>query len=313
MKKQDQIRRLRVVAWNIEKGKRWHDLIACLESDDLAAADILCLNEVDEGMARSGNRRIAQELAKGLKMRVAFGPAYRELTKGTGEERFVSGENAIGLQGNAILSRFPIVETRNVHLPVCHDPSKSEERREGGRCCLIARLDTGNGVTLTVAVTHLEVLTTPACRSRQMRFLLQEIRESPAIVAGDFNTNTFTRGTSWRTFRSALRLVSPEVKSEVLRPVPYEPLFAELQQAGFEWDGFNDDLPTCHADLRGLEDQKYLPRAFRRYILDRITELPLRLDWIAVRGAKSVGGARTLTNLCAQPSDHLPITCEIRI
>jgi endonuclease/exonuclease/phosphatase family metal-dependent hydrolase len=99
MKSPGETRRIRVVSWNIEKGKRWPELIACLESNDLAAADIFCLNEVDEGMARSGNRLIAQELADLLKMHVVFGPAYKELTKGTGEERFVSGENLIGRQG----------------------------------------------------------------------------------------------------------------------------------------------------------------------------------------------------------------------
>jgi endonuclease/exonuclease/phosphatase family metal-dependent hydrolase len=146
-----------------------------------------------------------------------------------------------------------------------------------------------------------------------MQHLLQEIPESPAIIAGDFNTNTFVRGTWWRTFRSALRLLSREVKNEVLRPVAYEPLFEELRQAGYEWDGFNDDLSTCYADLGALEDKRYLPMSIRRYILDRIPGLPLRLDWIAVRGAKPIGAARTLTNLCAQPSDHFPITCEIGI
>ena len=47
--------RIRLVSWNIEKGKRWRLLEKCLDSESIRTADVLCLNEVDDGMARSGN------------------------------------------------------------------------------------------------------------------------------------------------------------------------------------------------------------------------------------------------------------------
>jgi len=95
--------RLRLVSWNIEKGKRWQLLEKCLESEAIQTADVLCLNEVDDGMARSGNRRIAYEIGERLEMQVAFGPTFKELTKGIGEERQAPGENTTAIQGNAIL------------------------------------------------------------------------------------------------------------------------------------------------------------------------------------------------------------------
>jgi hypothetical protein len=146
-----------------------------------------------------------------------------------------------------------------------------------------------------------------------MRALIREIKGGvPALIAGDWNTNTFDRGTLWRTLRSILRLAHPSVREAVLQPVNYEPLFEELRRAGFVWDGFNDSQPTCHASLDSLEDRKYVPAPVRNYILRRIPTLPLRLDWIAGRGVRPLRPGRTIQNLPAA-SDHLPVLCDIEV
>ena len=146
-----------------------------------------------------------------------------------------------------------------------------------------------------------------------MKFLLKEMGDGPALLTGDLNTNTFERGTALKTFVSALRLLGPDVREAVMFPWRYEPLFEEMKQAGFSWEGFNDDLATCYADLAALEDKKYLPPPLRNYILRRIHGLPLKLDWIAGRGVRPVSPGRTITDLPAQPSDHLPIVCDVEM
>src|SRR5262249_29185288 len=73
---------MRIVTWNIEKGKRWQVLERCFSHESIRTTDVLCLNEVDEGMARSGNLRIAYEIGERLGMQVTFGPTFREFTKG---------------------------------------------------------------------------------------------------------------------------------------------------------------------------------------------------------------------------------------
>jgi len=303
--------RIRFVAWNIEKGKRWKLLEKCLACEPIRTTDILCLNEVDDGMARSDNRRIAFEIAERLGMQMVFGRTFKEFTKGIGEELDAPGENTTAVQGNATLSRFSIMDSTNLCLPMCHDPSKGVEKREGGRHALIVRLDCGNRRSLTVANTHLEVFTTMRCRSRQMRFLLDHLETGPAFVAGDFNTNTFPRGSLVHTLRSLMFLLRRDVKSRVRTPWCYEPLFEDLRRAGFSWEGFNDALPTCSVDLASLEDRVYVPAAIRNRILNQCRILPLRLDFIACRGLRAISAGRTITELPCQPSDHLPITCDI--
>ena len=303
---------LRIVHWNIEKGKRWALLERCLASEAINSADILCLNEADNGMARSGNRHVAFEIAQRLGMTAVFGPSFYEYTKGIGDERLSPGDNSTSLQGNALLTRLRVVEHRNVFLPQCHDPASSEEKRSGGRAALIARLSSPRNVMFTLAVAHLEVLTTRRCRSRQLRAVLDQMgHDGPAIIAGDFNTNTFDRGSALHTVTSLIQLLTTDVKQRVENAWTTEPLFAELRAAGFAWEPFNDNIATNVVDLGTLEDQRYLPRFVVNMALRRGRYVPLRLDWIACRGFRAVGNARTITDLPDQPSDHLPITCDL--
>ena len=304
--------RLRLVAWNIEKGKRWPLLEKCLEHEAIRTADVLCLNEVDDGMARSGNRRIAYEIGERLGMQVVFGQTFKEFTKGVGDELLAPGENTTAVQGNATLSRLPILDSLNLALPVCHDPSRSVEKRRGGRHALVVRVDFA-GAPLTIANAHLEVFTTMKRRARQMKFLLDRLSPGPAIVTGDFNTNTFERGSFLRTCQSLFNLVRPSVKSRIQTPWLYESLFHELMSAGFSWQPFNDTIPTCTADLSSLEDSKYIPAAIRDVILTHCRILNLRLDFITCRGLSPLSPGRTVTDLPCQPSDHLPITCDVRL
>ena len=302
---------MRIVTWNIEKGKRWELLEQCLFHESIRMSDILCLNEVDEGMARSGNLRIAQEIGDRLAMQVVFGQTFRELTKGVGDELLSPAENTTATQGNAILSRLPILDSKNLLLPSCFDHSKRAEKREGNRHALIARVDCGSGLVLTVANVHLEVFGTAQCRAVQTRFLLDHLPDGPAVIAGDFNTNTFSRGSAFHIFRSMMLLALTDVQSRVRAPSRYEPLFRDLSAAGFHWEEFNDDYPTCSVDLASLEDRTRAPAVVRKFILGRCRFLPLRLDFICCRGMRAASRGRTITDLPCQPSDHLPITCDL--
>ena len=302
---------MRIVTWNIEKGKRWPLLERCLSHETIRSADILCLNEVDEGMARSGNLRIGHEIGKRLGMEVVFGQTFKELTKGYGDELLAPGENTTSIQGNAVLSRLPILSWENILLPSCFDHSKRIEKREGNRHALIVRLDCGDGRAVTVSNVHLEVFGSAHCRSVQMKFLLDRLQPGPAIVTGDFNTNTFSRGSAFHIFRSLAVLAFTDASSRVAVPWRYERLFKHLAAAGFTWQGFNDFHPTCSINLKSLEDRVNVPAFVRNFILSRCSFLSLRLDFICCRGLTATLPGHTITDLPCQPSDHLPITCDL--
>lgn len=282
---------IRCVSWNIEKGKNFEEIVRAFTSDSrLACADVILLQEVDAGMARSRNRFVARDLALALKMNFAFAPCWIELTRGVGNDLEISGENTLSLQGNALLTKCPIQFAGISRLPRGFEAFDCAEKRYGGRNGLYCDLDLGSK-QLRAVCTHLEVRNTPRCRARQMSGLLQTIspnRNDPVLIAGDFNSNTFGRGTAWRTLGGYLRLTTTkplELAASTLSPQHREPLFQVLRESGFEWEMFNDHLATGVTHLQSLEDLRFIPpfllQSALRAVQNFSAGLPLRLDWFA--------------------------------
>src|SRR5687767_7389552 len=99
----------------------------------LSRADIVILNEVDWGLKRTNYRNVAKELATAMQMNYVFGVEFVEvdpLTLGTDtlegetsadkaqmiENLAVDKTRTLGLHGTAILSRFPLRNTRVVRF-----------------------------------------------------------------------------------------------------------------------------------------------------------------------------------------------------
>lgn len=124
-------------------------------------ADIIALQEVDIGRPQTRQINQADVLAKKLGMFRVFGPV-RVYPQGS--------------YGNAVLSRFPILQTANHLLPDKHDE----------RFCLETVIKAGE-IQLKVLNTHLG-LSQPV-RYRQVKdCILPLINPSePALLTGDFN------------------------------------------------------------------------------------------------------------------------------
>ncbi|KAL7461902.1 hypothetical protein ACHAXS_002310 [Conticribra weissflogii] len=151
---------LRVGEWNAERGANWDVFIHFYPN-----ADVIILNEMDWGMARSGNRDTTKEMADFLKMNYAYGVEFMELTNGNQEEinATVGQSNLIGYHGNVVMSKWPIIGSRIVRLHPLYDLLYEEktsgqakgERRLGGRMALFALIQTEYSDILVVSVhTH---------------------------------------------------------------------------------------------------------------------------------------------------------------
>ncbi len=330
---------LRVMQWNIEKGKRFDAILNRLQTDEvLKWADVILLNEADHGMNRSGNRNVARALAEYLGMHMVFGPAHLELTKGTDDELLLKGENRESLQGNAILSRHPVLEARVVPLPVSFEPYEFQEKRFGWRNCLWAKLQLKKRY-LWVGSVHLELRNTPRCRAMQMRHLMEHLpggEEESYLLGGDLNTNSFGRGTTWRTLQSVFRLLynSPSrAKDQLLHPERgREPLFEVLARHGFIWQGLNSHQETARALIYSLEEAGSFPVILLEPLKKRLEPyggyLCFKLDWFlgkniqALTGGKMkdvLTGTESVEPACVEVenagpgrlSDHLPIYADL--
>jgi endonuclease/exonuclease/phosphatase family metal-dependent hydrolase len=128
---------------------------------EVAPYDVVCLQEVDLGGRRAGYRSQADAIAS------QSGHAHVAVQ----QNRTIPG---VSRHGNAILSRWPLAEVRDMKLP----------GRIAGRGCLVA--DVEGPVRLRVACLHLS-LGAPD-QVVQLAAVAEALREAGAWVAmGDFN------------------------------------------------------------------------------------------------------------------------------
>jgi endonuclease/exonuclease/phosphatase family metal-dependent hydrolase len=164
------LRTLRVLQFNIRAGVGRNgavDLDRIAEEIAAVRPDLVSLNEVDSGTLRSGGLDEAAYLARATGLRAVYGPTL-----------FYDG----GLFGNAILTRFPVVESHNLRLPgvIGSEP----------RGMLTATLQVGRR-TVSFSAMHLsDGSDGRASRIEQSESVARVVRHAPdaTIVAGDLNS-----------------------------------------------------------------------------------------------------------------------------
>jgi endonuclease/exonuclease/phosphatase family metal-dependent hydrolase len=289
----------RFLAWNIERGIQLRGQLEAFRSHDyLKTCDVLLLTEADVGMARSGNRDVAQTLARRLGFHYAFVPCYLNLGKGSGLERDVEGDNELGLHGNALLSRYPIRNVRAIPLENGIDKMSSREKRIGSQVAVAAEIIFPN-LTLTAASIHLDANSSQDHRRRQMQSILDRLPPSgPVVLGGDWNTSTYNSSTAFRAIMGYwLRvLMGPDnvIRNHYLHPYHRfeRSLFALLESRGFDFRNANRlGEHTVYYDFDNQRTYKGLSEwvpewcfPFIRWALrNHDGRCPLKLDWFAAR------------------------------
>lgn len=156
---------LRVMTFNIRHGEGTDGMINLERIADViayAGADIVGLQEVDVGTRRSGGVNQVAALAQMLGMNAAFGAnlAYQG-----------------GEYGNALLTRLPIVSSRNVRLV----------RTSGETRGLLHAVIDVDGTPLNFFVTHLSYVQDENARQRlQITDILRQT-SGPFVLVGDLN------------------------------------------------------------------------------------------------------------------------------
>ncbi len=291
----------RVVAWNAERGRDVPALAALLRE---AAPQLVLLSEIDVGMARSGNRHTALDLAAALGFGCVYGVEFVELSLGGAKERAACAgqKNSHGLHGGAILSRSPL--ERPVVVRIEHDGAwlgpERDEPRVGGRIAVMGtwRLD---GMPVTVASVHLESHSEPSARGAQIASLLDAIesyaRDAPVLIGGDLNT--FSMGLSELTGPDALKQALAEDPGRLGSPVRHEPLFEIARSRGYTWDRANELGTPTHRVAEPTPSHR----------------TALKLDWFLVRGlscsAPAVLSATAPDGRALSDHEPIAVTCEL--
>ena len=319
-------RRVRAVAWNIQRGSHFDRLVGALrDHPELARADVLLLSEVDHGMGRSSNRHVARELARALGMSYAFAVSYLAL-----EDDF--GENAdavtstLALAGSAILTRAPIVRAVNARVPAVRDKFGSSEKRLGRKRATIAAIASEAG-PITFAQAHLDSNADARQRCVQLDAILDEAEQlgGPIVLGGDLNTTTYQYSSTARLVRDLVHKLfvtgfTGTVDNYLTPERRYEtPIFDLLARRGFALDGFNErGVGTIRYDFNEpyaiQKVQKAVGGPITRWLIRRLRRwngvVAAHLDWFAGKGVVAKG-ARVIRLGAPAPSDHDPIVVDL--
>jgi endonuclease/exonuclease/phosphatase family metal-dependent hydrolase len=158
---------LRVVSYNIRHGRGNDDVVDLERTARVLRAlepDVVGLQEVDDRAKRSGGVPQAARLGELLGMHHAFG-------------RFMDYQG--GAYGMAILSRYPIVASREVPLPEGNEP----------RVALAVEVRLPDGSRITIVNVHFDWVRDDGFRFAQAETLMKYLDavETPIILLGDFN------------------------------------------------------------------------------------------------------------------------------
>lgn len=273
---------VRAAVFNVEHGCRMPEILAFLkECPQIADADILFGNELDDGTERSGNLDASRTIADALGFAYAYALEFIEL---------VNPNDLKGYEGNTLFSRWPITRAEALYVPEGYNWYYDEQKRIGGRVAVFCELDIA-GKRLGAVCVHLENRTSPALRAAQTAAILEKADAMfggiPILIGGDFNTNAFAYSPD-----AALAAYERQKRDGIIiDPTASEPLFACADENGYDWRSCNGSgVPTR-----------------RRPTGDGV--LQLHLDWIFAKSVSCVGHGivSTLLSDCdwAAPSSPL--------
>ncbi|MDR1851806.1 MAG: endonuclease/exonuclease/phosphatase family protein [Propionibacteriaceae bacterium] len=259
-------KKLKAAVFNMEQG-HYSSLVSAYFkfAPHLKDVDVILANEIDCGMARTGNRNVADEIARALGMNYVFANEFLS-------RKAYSEGNETGLHGNAVFSRYPIKRATVVELDVEYDWFHWEsDPRLGLRNAVLAEIEVDGHIIGLVSV-HLENRTSPEGRRRQLATVFDAVDQyfgasTPILLGGDLNTNGFT----------ARGGVGPELRWLADNPgeqwawmgsVPeHEPIFELAASRGYDYAGCN-----------------VMNKPTRRNVIKDGSIVLLNLDWFFSRG-----------------------------
>ena len=185
-------------AWNQQRGLFPAESARMLGEMD---ASLVFLSEMDNGMARTGQRHPTAEMAEMLQMEYAYGVEFIELGLGNTQERPWCRDdfNEKGFHGNALMAKTPL--TQPFILPLSGAPiwflNSKDQPRVGSRMAVGAKIETVAGPFVAIS-THLESHGDIATRTQQMTDIFDladsHFRDLPILIGGDLNTGNRTGG-----------------------------------------------------------------------------------------------------------------------
>lgn len=172
-----QAQKLKVMTFNIRSVEPYFNVQPHIDLIKKENVDIAAYQEVETRTSRMNNRDLMLEIAAATGMFIYFAPAYKK---------------DVGEYGNALLSKYPIVESKYIELPKFSEHNGSDQR-----VALVAKLLLPNNQKLNVICVHLDHKIDNNYSYEQLKPALTSDlldKKTPMILTGDFNVGKGTGG-----------------------------------------------------------------------------------------------------------------------
>lgn len=282
---------IRAICWHLEHGRNFEGILETIRNRAFVAhSDIYIFPTCDIGMTRSGNRNVIRDLALEMGYNYYYLNSYVNFP---GEEEV---PNQLGLEGSAIMTRYPLVNLRALSLKNYYDPLSETPKRLGCERVVIADVKVSDDQLLTVVCVNLPVRSSAWQRFRMMRSVLQDLKtlpeDRPILLAGDWKTSTYNCTSGFAFAASLLNKFYRDfdfiVKEHHTFPEKSfeKRLFGSLVHHGFHYKDLNETGVGCYHSLtrRLIERVSPSPQAEKiiQFLLkNRDTTLPFKYDWFA--------------------------------
>ena len=285
---------MKIVSYNIQFGRGLDgeiDLVRTCRA--LRSADIACLQEVDQWWRRSGDCDQAAEIGGLLPTYFyVYGSSFDvDASARTAHSAVVNRRRR---HGNLILSRWPILSMRCLHLPKWH----YDDRFNMQMSCIEAVVDAG-GQALRIYNCHAGYLDAGE-RQQQFAYLAQVIAAAPG-ERGAWSGRADIDGDDWSNRRSPPPMPASAVVCGDFNATPDSAEFRQLLESS--------GLVDCWslADT-GNRDSSTLRKGTSRDI-----DISGKIDHILVTPDLAETVEEAAIDQQADGSDHKPVSAELEL
>lgn len=282
---------IRSILWPLDQGVNYDGVLESLRNRAIInRADIYFFPAVDMGMARSGNHNVVRDLAIELGYNYFFATSYVNLNvDNKPAEGAVS--NRLGLEGNAIMTRYPMSNLRTIPLSLKHDAFRIFDRKLGQEKAIVADLLIDEKTTLTVVCANFSVYTSAFQRARKLKLILRKLSQNqqkhPILIAGDFKTSTYDCSSPSSRFFSVLnkmyRGFDYIVQEHHDFPEKYfeKALFKTAKEFGFRFKELNEmGVGNVHKTILSLaKSEGWFDRMLQKLLKSKAEKFTFKQDW----------------------------------
>ncbi|MCP5464473.1 MAG: hypothetical protein H7A33_05550 [Deltaproteobacteria bacterium] len=282
----------RAVLWYLEHGKNFEGILETMRNRALVSqADLYFLPAVDIGLERTDNLNVVRSLALELSYNYYFATSFVHLND-IDKDGQISPNNRVAIEGNAILSKYPLRNLRSFALPNFRDPASENPKRIGCEKVVLADVAFPEGDVTAVCV-NLPDFSSQRQRFLHMRQISRKLREmvrnKPVLIGGDLKTSTYNCRNDWMFFFSVANKVFRGydyiVNEHHCRPDQHfdRRLFHYLERKDWHFKDLNEESRgSFHAKpidlIRDLGDG-FAAKLIKKLLKDHEEKISLKNDW----------------------------------